>query len=137
MRGVELRSVDSHADDRGVLHSFEQGGPIPFAIARVFTIQGCGAGTERACHAVTAHQALVAVTGGVTADLDNGSERLQVRLEAAADVLLVGPGVWLRLHGFAAGTVLLVASSQRFADVRYFATPQPGLVDPPRSRTAA
>lgn len=137
MRGVEHHSVAGHADGRGVLHSFEEGGPLPFAIARVFTIQGCGADTERACHAVTAHQALVAVAGGVTADLDNGSVRSQVRLERPDDVLVIRPGVWVRLHGFAAGTVLLVASSQRFADVRYFATPQPGLVEPSAPRMVA
>ncbi|MCE9630405.1 MAG: FdtA/QdtA family cupin domain-containing protein [Planctomycetia bacterium] len=137
MRGVELIPLVGHVDQRGVLHAFESGSSLPFELARIFTLQGCPPDAVRACHAVTAHQAIVALTGGATADIDNGSERQTVRLEHAAEALLLWPGVWLRLRLFSAGTVLLVASSQRFADVHYFDTPQPHLFEPLLPRAAA
>ncbi len=130
MRGVERISVAGHADDRGVLRAFERGDSLPFELARVFILQDCPPDAVRACHAVTAQQAIVALTGAATVDLDNGSERQTVRLESAAEALLLWPGVWLRLRLFSADTVILVASSQRFSDVRYFDTPQPHLFEP-------
>lgn len=137
MRGIERLPLAGHADQRGVLHAFESGAPLPFELARIFTIQGCPAHAVRACHAVTAHQAIIALTGAATADIDNGGERLSLRLEHAAEALLLWPGVWLRLRLFSAGTVLLVASSQRFANVLYFDTPQPHLIEPLLPRAAA
>lgn len=137
MRGVERHNLSGHADHRGMLHVLEQDGPLPFAIARVFWIQGCPPGASRASHAVTAQQALVAIAGTVTVDLDNGNERLQTRLAAAADLLVVQAGVWVRLHDFSTDAVVMVASSQRFADVRYFDAPQPSLIELPLARGAA
>jgi hypothetical protein len=137
MRGVERHTLSGHADHRGMLHVLEQDGPLPFAIARVFWIQGCPPGASRASHAVTAQQALVAITGTVTVDLDNGNERLQTRLAAADDLLVVQAGVWVRLHDFSTDAVVMVASSQRFANVRYFDAPQPSLIEPTLARGAA
>jgi hypothetical protein len=137
MRGIDRHTLSGHADHRGVLHALEQTGPLAFPIARVFWIQGCPPGTSRANHAVTAHQALVAIAGAVTVDLDNGSERLQMRLVATDDLLVVQAGVWVRLHDFSADAVVMVASSQRFADVRYFDAPQPSLLELLLARAAA
>ena len=136
MRGVERQPLVRHADPRGVLHAFEQDGPLSFTIRRVFCITQCAPHADRGCHAVTAYQALLAAHGSVSVDLDNGSERMDVRL-TAAELLVVWPGVWLRLHGFSSDAVLVVASSQTFAAVRYFDTPQPGLLESSLQRPAA
>lgn len=137
MRGVDRHTLSGHADHRGMLHVLEQDAPLPFAIARVFWIQACPSGASRASHAVTAQQALVAIAGTVTVDLDNGCERLQMTLTAADDLLVIQSGVWVRLHDFSTDAVVMVASSLRFADVRYFDAPQPSLIGPPLTRGAA
>lgn len=129
MRGVDFYRLPPHTDDRGTLYPLEFGDPLPFPPARVFLIKNCPTDTVRASHSVTAHQALVAVTGSVTVDIDNGHERQTLRLHDAGRVLHLSPGVWLRLREFSADMVLLVSSSQRFADVRYFAGPQPHLLE--------
>ena len=135
MLGVNLYSLPPRTDTRGTLYALEGGDPLPFALARLFLIKDCPTDAVRANHAVTAHQALVAVSGGVTADIDNGVERQTLRLDDASRVLHLSPGVWLRLREFSADTTVLVTSSQRFVDVVYFDAPQPHLLEelPPKA----
>jgi hypothetical protein len=129
MRGVDVYRLPPRTDNRGTLYPLELGDPLPFPLARVFLIKDCPPDAVRASHAGTAHQALVAVTGSVTADIDNGHERQTLQLHDASRVLHLSPGVWVRLRDFSADVVLLVASSQRFADVRHFSSPQVHLLE--------
>lgn len=129
MRGVDLYRLPPRTDDRGTLCPLEFGDPLPFPLARVFLIKDCPPDAVRANHAGTAHQALIAVTGRVTAVIDNGHERRTLQLHDASRVLHLSPGVWVRLCDFSADMVLLVAASQLFADVRYFSSPQVHLLE--------
>ncbi|MEN9727229.1 MAG: hypothetical protein RL434_1595 [Pseudomonadota bacterium] len=128
MKGVTGHLLPTHADARGMLHAFEEGGALRFQPARVFFISRCPPDAVRACHAVSAHQALVVLGGQVTLDLDNGEEQMSLVLGGPEQLLTLEPGVWLRARDFSPDAVLMVASSQRYADVRYFDTPQPGLM---------
>jgi hypothetical protein len=44
-------------------------------------------------------------------------------------VLLLAPGIWLRLSEFQPVTRIMVLASETFETVRYFDEPQPELMD--------
>lgn len=128
MRGVALHTLPTHRDGRGALHAFERGSPLCFQPERIFIISACPTDAVRACHAVSGHQALMLFNGQVQIDLDNGREQSTVTLSGPDQLLVLEPGVWLRLRDFSPAALLMVASSKRYADIRYFDTPQPELM---------
>jgi hypothetical protein len=128
MKGVTLHTLPTHGDARGSLHAFERGGPLCFQPDRIFIISECPTDAVRACHAVSGHQALMLLNGRVDIDLDNGAEQSTLKLSGPHQLLVLQPGVWLRLRDFSPGAILMVASSKRYAEVRYFDSPQPDLM---------
>ena len=129
MRGVRLESVNLYADTRGELRAIEHGNPLDFLPARVFFIANCPAKAVRACHAVSSRLALVVLTGSVRVEVDNGPEIDTLALNDPDRVLLLAPGIWLRLSEFQPGTRIMVLASETFETVRYFDEPQPELMD--------
>jgi hypothetical protein len=83
----------------------------------------------RAEHAVSQHEAIIALSSTVTIDLDNGSERESVCLSGPDTALIVSPGVWLRLREFTPETRVVVLSSEAYEEMRHFPEPQESLVD--------
>jgi hypothetical protein len=128
MKGVTLHTLAAHTDARGTLHALERGGPLRFQPERIFIISECPTDAVRACHAVSGHQALMLLNGRVDIDLDNGAEQCTFTLPGPHQLLALEPGVWLRLRDFSPDAILMVASSKRYAEVRYFDTPQPDLM---------
>lgn len=128
MKGVRLESVSLYADARGELRPLEYGNPLDFMPARVFFIANCPADAVRACHAVTSKIALIVLSGSVHIDVDNGIECDSLVLTNPERVLLLAPGVWLRLSEFQPDTRIMVLASETFEAVRYFDRPQPELM---------
>jgi len=126
--GAELRRVEIYRDGRGELGVLDLGAVASWQVKRLFYIRAASSETVRAEHAVSANQVILALSGGVTVDLDNGSQRATVSLSDAAAVLVVSAGVWLRLRGFQPDTVLLVASSLSYAETTYYDQPRPELL---------
>ena len=67
----------------------------------------------RADHArIQCVQLMVLLSGEVTALVDNARERSAVRLSAPGDAILMPPGTWGGLLGFAPSTALALFASE-------------------------
>ena len=128
IRGVQLRRQQVHADPRGELVSLEQFASLPFAPKRVFFMKVDSPSTMRGGHANSCDELIVAVSGSVLVEVDNGSEHAAVRLSDCDQVLWVRSGILIRLKEFEPGTILLVCASALYGETRHFERPQPGLV---------
>ena len=123
IRGATIVELVRHTDERGTLISLASDSGAPFNIQRTFFIYGCPADTIRAEHASSAEMFLVAATGSLIVDLDNGDEQGSVILAAPQQGLHVKAGVWVRLREFSHGAILLVASSDLYKNITYFDNP--------------
>jgi hypothetical protein len=126
--GVKLVSVPRHTDPRGSLIALDRDQSLPFDVQRVYWICQSSAGAVRGEHATSAHCALVALEGVVEVRVDNGQDRDDIRLSGTDQVLCLHAGVWLRLSNFSHGALVLVASSQRYAESSYYDRPIPELL---------
>jgi hypothetical protein len=126
--GVELYPLHAHRNPSGELTALEEHCNLGFPLRRVFYIRADSADAVRSEHASSADEAIIALSGGVTIEVNNGRQNETVRLECGDRALWIQPGVWVRLRGFTPGTLLLVASSQLYADTRHFDTPQTHLI---------
>jgi hypothetical protein len=125
--GVKILSVPPHEDGRGKLYALEQGSPLPFTPVRLFVIRDVPSREIRARHAVSCHEFLWMIAGSCTLNADNGSERVSLRLQVDGNGVLVSAGVWMELCEFE-GAILAVLASSSYADTRYFAAPEPGII---------
>jgi dTDP-4-dehydrorhamnose 3,5-epimerase-like enzyme len=123
IRGVHLLELQEHGDSRGGLVVLEDNA-LPFVPGRIFFMTVPDAGIVRGEHAGTSEQLIIAASGSVSIDLDNGEEQATIRLAENNKALWVRPGIWLRLREFKPGTVLLVAASRLYADTLHFEQPQ-------------
>jgi dTDP-4-dehydrorhamnose 3,5-epimerase-like enzyme len=118
IRGAQLLALKVHADARGELGAFEQRDNLPFDLKRVFYLRVDDPGVTRSGHANSCDELIVAVSGSVFVEVDNGEERSGVRLHTRDQGLWVRPGVLISLHAFEPQTVLLVCASSSFADTQ-------------------
>lgn len=129
MLGVAIVSVPRFVGDRGSLVVLEEGKFLPFEVRRVFFMWGMPAAAVRAEDAISCHEALIAVQGGVTLDLDNGQEQLSVRLSQPDQALCMHAGVWVRMRDFSPDAIVLAAASLKHEDTVRFTAPQPLLLE--------
>lgn len=126
--GVKLLSVTRHDDARGRLRAIEKSGPIPFVPVRMFLISDVPEGANRARHAVSCHEFLWIISGACTLEVDDGKNRVPLRLQGNGPGALVSAGVWMELRDFTADAVLSVLASERYEDTSYFPAPNPALI---------
>jgi len=129
-RGAEIIELKVHRDERGDLFAIEDGWNLQFPLRRFFCIRVGDGDVARAAHACSCHELVVALTGAVTVDLDNGSECELVRLSADDRALWIQPGVWRRFRDFVPGTMLVAAASLPYSATRNWDSPQPQLISP-------
>lgn len=125
MLGVTLVDLPRHSDDRGYLVALEGGKLLPFEVRRVFFMWGVPASAVRAEDAISSHEALIALQGEVTIDLDNGEEHMSIRLSRPDQALCMHAGVWVRMRDFSEEAMILAASSQKYSETEHFVEPQP------------
>jgi dTDP-4-dehydrorhamnose 3,5-epimerase-like enzyme len=107
-------------DDRGSLIPIESGRTIPFEVRRVYTVFGTAPGVERGFHAHRAlRQLVVPVSGACTMILDDGSQRVRLRLDRPDEGLLIGPLIWREMAEFTADCVLMVLADAHYDEVDY------------------
>lgn len=107
-------------DLRGSL-SFVEPPAIPFEIARVYYLYGTPEGATRGAHGHRAlEQLMIAVSGSVDVELDDGRRKSVFTLSRPDQGLYVSPMIWRNLANFGAGTVCLVLASHRFDESDYF-----------------
>ena len=93
---------------------------IPFEIARFFFIFDIPSHAKRGSHAHRSiSQAIFAVKGAFTVNLDNGRNRETVRLTTPERGLLVGPMVWKGIEDYEANSICLVMASGFYDEHEY------------------
>lgn len=114
---VQLPLVE---DPQGNLAFAEQGGEIPFPIARVFYVYDIPDEAVRGGHAhLTLEQVLFCVAGRLDVAVRDGVRRRTFRIEHPRTGLYLPPMVWHDIGGFATGTVYLVLTSKHFDEDDY------------------
>lgn len=119
---MEPKFIDfqEHGDWRGQLVALEENKNIPFAVKRVYFMYDTKEGVVRGKHAHRElQQILFCVAGACTISLDDGKEKITVRLEQPYRGLLIGPGIWREMYDFTPGAVLMVLASEYYDESDY------------------
>lgn len=107
-------------DARGNLSFIEEGGQIPFKIARVYWISDVPAGQKRGSHAFkTQEEIIIALSGSFDVVLNDGKETRTYQLNRAYKALYVPAKMWRTLENFATNSVCLVISSGAYDEDEY------------------
>jgi len=116
---VTLQHIDDGVD--GCLTVVQRGGPVPFAIARVYYItQLRNPMAVRGRHAHKAlQQAIFCVNGSFRLDLDDGAHRASTVLNTAHVGIYMGPLLWHEMREFSADCVILVLASDDYDERDY------------------
>jgi dTDP-4-dehydrorhamnose 3,5-epimerase-like enzyme len=110
-----VHRLSIRGDERGSLIALQGGLEVPFEIARAYYVFGTRPGVDRGFHAhQNLHQFAVCVSGSCVMVLDDGSERVEVRLDSPDIALEIGPMIWREMTEFSADAVLLVLASSRY-----------------------
>lgn len=107
-------------DERGSLIAIEENADIPFSIRRVYYIYDTGFGVHRGLHAhKTLRQVMICIHGACTVCLDNGTDKIVVRMDNEARGLLVDSMVWHEMYDFSPDCVLLLLTSDFYDEQDY------------------
>jgi UDP-2-acetamido-3-amino-2,3-dideoxy-glucuronate N-acetyltransferase len=114
--GVTLHRTPLVQDIRGNLTAGETGRGLPFLPQRYFLVMDVPSGETRGAHAHrTCSQFLVCVAGACSVVVDDGTHRLEVRLDDPCLGIYVPPGVWAIQYKYTRDAVLLVLASHPYA----------------------
>ena len=112
VRWIELPHVE---DERGVLTAIEASQDIPFAIRRVFFING--AKGDRGGHAHrAASQLLIPVAGSFLVETSDGLDWSTHEMRDPHRGLLLPPMTWVVMKEWSADAICLVLADMHFAD---------------------
>lgn len=93
---------------------------LPFEVRRFYFIRDVPAGATRGSHAHrNLEQLIVAVTGSLTVELDDGATTASFALTGPSRALHVPPGYWRTLRDFEPGTVVAVLASREYDESDY------------------
>jgi dTDP-4-dehydrorhamnose 3,5-epimerase-like enzyme len=107
-------------DERGSLVAIESGRDVPFDIARAYYMFGTTPGASRGFHAHLAlQQFAIAVAGACTMVLDDGRDRIEIRLDSPAAGLFIPPMTWREMTDFTPDCVLLVLADAHYDESDY------------------
>jgi len=113
--GCFVERLPNFADMRGTLMPLEGGRGLPFAPARIFLVYGVASGHVRGEHAHrSCSQFLISAHGGVSVVVDDGCNRVEVRLSDQSLGLYLPPMVWGIQYKYAPDSVLLVLASHPY-----------------------
>lgn len=108
----------------GTLTMFQPGdtatSPLPFPIKKVLVIKDMKESDERGGH--THHQTqqiLIPLSGSCSVLLDNGKEKVTIKLDQPNQGLLLYPYVWHTMKDFTPGTILLVIADNEYDEKEY------------------
>lgn len=109
-----------HGDWRGQLVALEENKNIPFSVKRVYFMYDTKEGVIRGKHSHRElQQILFCVAGACTVKLDDGREKIDVRLDYPSRGLLIGPGIWREMCDFTPDAVLMVLASEYYDESDY------------------
>ena len=115
VKGCVIERLPRFADYRGSLIPLEAGRGSPFAPTRIVLVYGVPGDHVRGEHAHDeCEQFLIAAHGSLSASVDDGQTRADVRLEDSTVGLYLAPMVWGTQYDCSPDSVLLVAASHRY-----------------------
>lgn len=115
-----LFDLPKKEDSRGNLSFIEEGGQIPFNIARVYWIYDVPGGQKRGSHAFKSQEEIIiALSGSFDVVLNDGEETKKYSLNRAYKALYVPAKMWRSLENFATNSVCLVISSGKYDEDEY------------------
>lgn len=118
---MELIKISTITDSRGRLSFVESTKDIDFDIKRVYWLDQTTPGSDRGAHAhKKLHQLLIALSGSVTVDLDNGKEQSQIVLDTPGTGLIIRPMYWRDLKNFSDNAIVLVLASELYSEQDYY-----------------
>jgi len=114
---VPIQSIYRPDGTLGVIESYRHS---PFSYARFYFLTNLAEDSARGEHAhKTLRQVFVCLRGAVTIDIRTPSETRSFRLDAPDRALILPPGYWRHLHGFAEGTLVGVLASANYDETDY------------------
>jgi dTDP-4-dehydrorhamnose 3,5-epimerase-like enzyme len=117
---VHFLPLQAHGDDRGSLIALEQGKNIPFEIKRVYYMFNTGEGVRRGFHAHNSlKQVAIAVRGSCRFLLDDGHEKIDIRLDNPSQGLLIESFIWREIYDFSEDCVLMVLADKLYDESDY------------------
>jgi dTDP-4-dehydrorhamnose 3,5-epimerase-like enzyme len=116
----ELISVPTFVNPLGSLGVIEGNTEFPYPIKRVYFLHNVPSGVVRGSHAhKNLRQLIIALSGRLTVNLDDGITKKDFDLETADVALTVPPGYWRTLTNFSQGATALVLASEEFTPSDY------------------
>jgi len=113
--GSSIYELPFIQDLRGNLSFAEFEKDLPFVVKRCFWVFDVPSKDVRGEHAhKQCHQFLVCVAGNVTVMLDDGHERVEVKLDTPARGLHIPPGIWGVQYKYSNNAVLVVLASHTY-----------------------
>lgn len=107
-------------DPRGSLTYIYENKHVPFDIRRVFYIYDVPAGKDRGAHAhKECWQFIVAASGALEVQVNDGVNERVVALNRPYEGLLVPPGIWAHERNFTSGALCLVLASHDYSEADY------------------
>ena len=117
---IQFLQLQTHGDDRGSLIALEEGKNIPFSVKRVYYMFDTREGVRRGFHAhKTLKQVAVAVRGSCRFMLDDGREKIDIRLDHPHQGLLIESFIWREIYDFSEDCVLMVLADQLYTESDY------------------
>ena len=118
--GCRLTTLPVRGDARGSLIAIESNREAPFDLNRVFYIYGTDPAAERGHHAHHKFREIaIAVAGACIMSLDDGTDRVDVRLDDPAKALTIAPSVWRVMKDFSSDCILLVLTDAPYDESDY------------------
>jgi dTDP-4-dehydrorhamnose 3,5-epimerase-like enzyme len=117
---VHFLQLQAHGDERGSLIALEEEKNIPFQIKRVYYMFDTVEGVRRGFHAhKSLKQVAIAVRGSCRFMLDDGKEKIDIRLDHPNQGLLIESFVWREMYDFSPDCVLMVLADNLFDESDY------------------
>lgn len=111
----ELLQIPMVADPRGDLYWAQIEDTIPFEIQRFFYITDIPTNAIRGGHANRQlNEVLIAVSGSVTVDLDDGVRKNTFVLDDPSKALYINKKTWINIHDFERNTILLCVCDRKY-----------------------
>lgn len=112
---VKLINLPKICDPRGNLSVVENGGVLPFKIARVYWIYDVPGGEKRFGHAFKCQEEIIiALSGSFDIVLNDGKEERKYHMARSYYGLYIPNMMWRELDNFSTNAVTLVLSSTRY-----------------------
>ena len=112
--------LDKHQAPQGNISVVEGGRTVPFSVRRVYYLYDVPGGESRGGHAhKNLYQLLVAISGRLSVNIDDGTNRKTFQLNRPYQGLLITPGIWRTIDNFSSGSVCLVLASECYTESDY------------------